>query len=96
MSIEPKVLQKLAALSRLSFSPEDLARFSAEFGSILQFVDKIQGADTKGVQPLTTTADATGTPERSDAVTAVDARTEYQKSAPAVEQGFYVVPKIVE
>jgi aspartyl-tRNA(Asn)/glutamyl-tRNA(Gln) amidotransferase subunit C len=96
MPLETKQIQKLANLSRLAFSEDKLPAFVSEFDSILSFVDKIQQLDTTGIPPLTTTANIASTPERPDAVTAVDNRTALQASAPAAEMGFYVVPKIVE
>jgi aspartyl-tRNA(Asn)/glutamyl-tRNA(Gln) amidotransferase subunit C len=94
--LEPKQIQKLATLSRLSFAPEQLPAFAAEFQNILQFVDKIQALNTQGVPPLTSAAQLAGTPQRADTVTATNRRSELQLSAPQTEMGFYVVPKIVE
>lgn len=100
MSLEIKDIEKLAKLSRLSFTEEQIPAFAAEFENILQFVDQIQSLDTKGVPQLTTTANVATSPERPD-VAAVPAnpvarRDELLANAPKSEQGFIVVPKIVE
>jgi aspartyl-tRNA(Asn)/glutamyl-tRNA(Gln) amidotransferase subunit C len=95
-------LQKLATLSRLSFTPEALTAFGTEFQNILNFVTKIQSAPTANVAPLTSMLAltqpemASHTPERADAVTEPNQREALQASAPSTESGFFVVPKIVE
>ncbi|RYG60723.1 MAG: Asp-tRNA(Asn)/Glu-tRNA(Gln) amidotransferase subunit GatC [Alphaproteobacteria bacterium] len=100
MSLEIKDIEKLAKLSRLTFTPEQIPAFAAEFENILDFVGQIQSLDTKGVAPLTTTANVATSPERAD-VPAIPAnplqrRDELLANAPKSEQGFIVVPKIVE
>ena len=100
MTLETKDIAKLATLSRLTFAPEQLPAFVSEFENILQFVGQIQGLDTQGVPPLTTTANISTSPERED-VAVIPAnpaarRDELLANAPKSEQGFFVVPKIVE
>lgn len=99
-AIPPETLQKLATLSRLSFPQEQLEAFAKDFNNILQFVETIQKVDTKGVPPLTSTVSGSGgTPMRADVVTSptsIEARNAALTNAPRTEQGFFVVPKIVE
>lgn len=96
MSIDTKQIQKLATLSRLRFEDEQLATFQSHFANIITFVEQIQSVNTDGVQPLTSTVAAAGTPERPDVVTETDRRDINQSVAPKTEMGFYVVPRIVE
>lgn len=100
MSLETKDIEKLAKLSRLTFTAEQIPAFASEFENILNFVGQIQSLDTKGVAPLTTAANVPTSPERAD-VPAIPAnpvarRDELLANAPKSEQGFFVVPKIVE
>lgn len=100
MPLENKDIEKLAKLSRLKFSNEQLPTFASEFENILEFVGQIQALDTDGVPQLTTTANIDSSPERAD-VPAIPAnpearRDELLSNAPAAEMGFFVVPKIVE
>ena len=100
MPLENKDIEKLANLSRLKFSPEQLPAFASEFESILEFVGQIQSLDTAGVPPLTSAANVETSPERAD-VAAIPAdpiarRDELLANAPKSEQGFFIVPKIVE
>lgn len=96
MALPKEQIQKLATLSRLKFEDAALTKFSAEFDNIITFVEKIQQANTSGVLPMTSTIPGAVTPQREDKVTESNRRDDYQKSAPATEMGFYVVPKIVE
>jgi aspartyl-tRNA(Asn)/glutamyl-tRNA(Gln) amidotransferase subunit C len=96
MSVDTTQIKKLATLSRLSFSEAELAKFAAEFGHILAFVDKIRQVDTAGVAPYVSEVGRAGTPERADAVSETDKREAHQKNAPQTAEGFYVVPRIVE
>lgn len=89
-------IKKLALLSRLAFTEEQEAAFDAKFESILGFVNTIAAADTDGVAALTSTVDGASTPERADVVSEPNLREQHQTNAPKAEQGFYVVPKIVE
>jgi aspartyl-tRNA(Asn)/glutamyl-tRNA(Gln) amidotransferase subunit C len=107
MTITPAQLNKLATLSRLSFTEAEGAAFSKGFENVLNMVTQISKANTDGVQPLTTTVvndkgQAPSSPERPDAITqpvgeaALARRAALQGSSPATEMGFFVVPKIVE
>ncbi len=59
----------------------------------------MQAVDTRGVEPLTTPLAAIATVAlrfRDDAVTEADRRADFQASAPSVEDGLYLVPKVIE
>lgn len=97
--ITPQTLQKLATLSRLSFPADQLAAFTQDFTNIMQFVESIQQVDTTGIPPLTTTvttAQATLRPDVVTSPTSTQARDAALVGAPRADQGFFVVPKIVE
>lgn len=89
-------VKKLAMLSRLKFTEDEEGAFASKLQSVVGFVDKIAGADTKGVPPMASTIEGASTPERADEVTEPNLRDAHQKNAPKAEMGFYVVPKIVE
>ncbi|MCP5405467.1 MAG: Asp-tRNA(Asn)/Glu-tRNA(Gln) amidotransferase subunit GatC [Pseudomonadaceae bacterium] len=89
-------IKKLAFLSRLQFSEEAEKAFGAKFESVMDFVNTISEADTEGVPPYISAEEGTPTPERADAVTEPNLRDLHQQNAPKAEQGFYVVPKVVE
>jgi aspartyl-tRNA(Asn)/glutamyl-tRNA(Gln) amidotransferase subunit C len=59
----------------------------------------LQAVDTQGIEPMSHALDAlvtSGQRLRFDEVTEPDRRADYQKNAPAVEQGLYLVPKVIE
>ena len=96
MTIDTKQIQKLATLSRLSFSDDELAAFAGKFQNIIKFVEEIQAVDTHGIQPMSSTMSGASTPERPDVVTEPNNRDRHQSIAPKTEEGFYVVPRVVE
>ncbi|MEE3214369.1 MAG: Asp-tRNA(Asn)/Glu-tRNA(Gln) amidotransferase subunit GatC, partial [Pseudomonadota bacterium] len=62
---------------------------------ILEMVDQLQAVDTEGVAPLAHPLDATQR-LRADEVTETDQRDDFQRCAPQVENGLYLVPRVVE
>lgn len=86
---------RAAHLARLGLSDEDAAHYLDDLGRILEMVDQLQALDTEGVAPLAHPLDATQR-LRADEVTESDQRDRFQRCAPAVEQGLYLVPRVVE
>ena len=63
--------------------------------AILDMVDQLQAADTGDVQPMANPLDATQR-LRADEVTESNRREDFQAIAPAVEDGLYLVPRVIE
>jgi aspartyl-tRNA(Asn)/glutamyl-tRNA(Gln) amidotransferase subunit C len=95
MSVEIKDVRKIARLARLSASEERLAAMQKELNGILAWIEQLNEVDVDGVEPLTS-AVATTLPMREDAVTDGDIRDDVLSNAPRAEEGFFVVPKVVE
>lgn len=95
MSLSPDEVQKIARLARLAVSESEVASYSGELSSILEMVDRMDRVDTSGVEPMAHPQHATQR-MRPDAVTETDQRERYQKIAPSVERGLYLVPRVVE
>ena len=95
VSLTPEDVQKLCALARLEIGPEDIGDLSDKLSDIMRLVGELQARDTEGVDPM---AHPLERPQRlrPDAVTETDARDVYQANAPLVEQGLYLVPKVIE
>ena len=69
------------------------------FGNFFAVVEQMRAVDTSGVEPLYTPLSAVQAVSlrlREDVVTEVDDRTANQRSAPAVEDGLFLVPKVIE
>ena len=88
-------IAKIAELARLELPPAAAAALQQELNGILAMVDRMQAVDTAGVEPMSHPQQAMQR-LREDAVTERDARASYQAIAPAVEDGLYLVPKVIE
>jgi aspartyl-tRNA(Asn)/glutamyl-tRNA(Gln) amidotransferase subunit C len=62
---------------------------------ILELIEQMQAVDTKGIEPMSHSQDVTQR-LRDDVVTETNQRELYQSIAPAVEEGLYLVPKVIE
>lgn len=95
MSLEPDTVLKIAHLARLHLSRDDVERYAGELSTILAFIEQMNAVDTSGVVPLAHPLDMVQ-PLRADVVTEEDRRDDYQANAPAVRDGLYLVPKVIE
>ncbi|WP_458527217.1 Asp-tRNA(Asn)/Glu-tRNA(Gln) amidotransferase subunit GatC [Onishia taeanensis] len=95
MALEPQDVQRAAHLARLGLDEADADRYVDDLTRILEMVDQLQAVDTEGVAPLAHPLDATQR-LRADEVTEIDQRDRFQQNAPAVENGLYLVPRVVE
>ena len=95
MALERSDVEKIAHLARLGLSEADRPRTTETLNNILGLIDQMQAVDTSGVEPLAHPLEATQR-LRPDAVTETDHRDAYQTIAPAVEEGLYLVPKVIE
>jgi aspartyl-tRNA(Asn)/glutamyl-tRNA(Gln) amidotransferase subunit C len=95
MALSPEEVRKIARLARLSVSDGEVAAYAGELTRILELVDRMERVDTAGVAPMAHPQHATQR-LRPDAVTEPDRRERYQRIAPAVERGLYLVPRVVD
>ncbi|MFG6666778.1 Asp-tRNA(Asn)/Glu-tRNA(Gln) amidotransferase subunit GatC [Halomonas sp. HNIBRBA4712] len=95
MALEESHVRRAAHLARLAISDDQATRFVDDLSQILDMVDQLQKVDTDGVAPLAHPLDATQR-LRADEVTDTNQRDQYQRCAPAVEDGLYLVPRVVE
>lgn len=95
MGIDRDEITRIAHLARLEVSDETAAETAAELTRILDFVGRMNAIDTSEVTPMAHPLDASQR-LRADQVTESDRRCEFQACAPAVEDGLYLVPRVVE
>ena len=88
-------IARIAELARLEVSPADAAALQHELNGILAMVDAMAAVDTEGVEPMSHPQQAMQR-LRDDAVTEPDRRESFQSVAPQVEDGLYLVPKVIE
>jgi aspartyl-tRNA(Asn)/glutamyl-tRNA(Gln) amidotransferase subunit C len=95
MSLTPDQLQRIASLACIDVSAEEAQGVAERLNRVLGLIDQLQAVDTQGIEPMSHALDVVQR-LRPDAVTEPDRRDDYQKGAPAVEQGLYLVPKVIE
>jgi aspartyl-tRNA(Asn)/glutamyl-tRNA(Gln) amidotransferase subunit C len=95
MSLTPDQLQRIALLARIDVSPEEAQSVTGRLNRVLGLIDQLQSVDTQGIEPMSHALDLVQR-LRPDEVTEPDRRDDYQKGAPAVERGLYLVPKVIE
>lgn len=95
MSLDKDQVQHIAMLARLKVADEEFADTVDKLSRIVDFVDQLSQADTENVVPMAHPLDAVQR-LRKDAVTESNQRGDIQKNAPAISDGLYLVPKVIE
>ncbi|PVZ71937.1 Asp-tRNA(Asn)/Glu-tRNA(Gln) amidotransferase subunit GatC [Pelagibaculum spongiae] len=95
MSLDQSQVQGIAHLARLAIREDAIEGYTRDLGNILELVDQLQQADTGDLEPMSNPHDAVQL-LRKDEVTEVNRREQLLAVAPAVEQGLFLVPRVVE
>ena len=95
MTLSLDDVRRIAHLARIDVDAAEVARVHAKLESIFAMIDELNAIDPSGVEPMSHAQDVVA-PLREDRVTEADRHAEYQKVAPAVEDGLYLVPRVVE
>jgi len=95
MTISSDTIREMAQLARLRVDDGEIDDLTRRFSAILDLFDALQAVDVTGVEPLSNPFDA-AQPLRDDVVTGTDQREALQAMAPLVEEGLYLVPRVVE
>lgn len=95
MAIDSKVVARAAHLARLRVDDSETAELSARLNDILGMVDQLQQADVDQVEPLAHPLEVSQ-PLRDDRVTEPDVRDKVLPLAPASEDGYFLVPRVIE
>ena len=99
MSLNPQDISRIANLARLELHPEESERLLAQINGFFAIVEKMRAVDTSGVEPLTHPVAAireVALRLREDVASEPNQREQNQRSAPAVERGLFLVPKVIE
>jgi len=99
MALTPQDVSRIAHLARLDLSAAEQSSLLAQLNGFFGIVEQMSAVDTSGVEPLYTPLSAVQEVSlrlRDDAVTETDRRALNQRSAPAVEDGLFLVPKVIE
>ena len=95
MSLDREQVRKIAHLARLQITEQEAVAYADSLSRILGLIEQMNAVDTAGVTPMAHPNEA-GLRLRTDLVTEADQRDKFQKIAPAVEAGLYLVPKVIE
>ena len=98
MALTPHDVSRIAQLARLELQDTERAAMLTQLNDFFGIVEQMSAVDTSGVEPLYTPLSAVQQVSlrlREDAVTETDQRDASQRSAPAVEDGLFLVPKVM-
>ena len=92
---EEQQVEQLAHLARIALDESTLSRTTRSLADVLALIDQLQAVDTTGIEPMAHPLDAVQR-LRADIVTEPDQRDVLQAIAPAVQDGLFLVPKVIE
>lgn len=95
MSLSTQDVEKVARLARLAMTGEEIETARTQLNGIFDLIAEMQAVDTRNVAPMSHSQDLTQR-LREDNVTEPNQREAFQAVAPQVEQGLYLVPKVIE
>ncbi|MFI4980207.1 MAG: Asp-tRNA(Asn)/Glu-tRNA(Gln) amidotransferase subunit GatC [Nevskiales bacterium] len=95
MSLSPEQVKQVAHLARLSLPPEKVEPYARQLSNILDMVSQLSSASTDEVQPMAHPLEMVQR-LRPDTVSEENRREAFQAIAPAVEDGVYLVPRVIE
>ena len=99
MSLTSTDIARIATLARLQLAPDESTRLQGQINGFFDLVERMRAVDTTGVAPLAHPVAAVQDVIlrlADDVVTEPNNREANQKSAPAVEAGLFLVPKVIE
>jgi aspartyl-tRNA(Asn)/glutamyl-tRNA(Gln) amidotransferase subunit C len=99
MSLTPQEIDRIAHLARLALQPAEAERMREQMNGFFSIVEAMRAVDTTGVEPLAHPVAAiqdVALRLRDDRASEPNAREANQRSAPAVENGLFLVPKVIE
>jgi aspartyl-tRNA(Asn)/glutamyl-tRNA(Gln) amidotransferase subunit C len=95
MSLDTDDIKAIARLARLKIDDADVPLYATNLSSILDLVEQMNSVNTEGVMPMSHPLDVNQR-LREDIVTENNQRDEFQKVAPATQDGLYLVPRVIE
>ena len=99
MSLSASDIARIASLARLQLAPDESARMLGQINGFFDLVERMRAVDTAGIEPLAHPVAAiedVALRLRDDVASEPNQREANQRSAPAVERGLFLVPKVIE
>jgi aspartyl-tRNA(Asn)/glutamyl-tRNA(Gln) amidotransferase subunit C len=88
-------VHRIAHLARIEIDAAAAGEVHAKLEAIFALIDALNAIDTEGIEPMAHAQDI-ALPLREDVVTETDRRADFQRLAPAVREGLYLVPKVID
>jgi aspartyl-tRNA(Asn)/glutamyl-tRNA(Gln) amidotransferase subunit C len=95
MSVDLSAVRRIARLARIGVSESEIPHLQGEINAILRFVQALEAIDVEGVEPMTSVIPMR-LPMRDDVVTDGEIADKVLANAPLTEDGFFLVPKVIE
>ena len=95
MSVDAQTVRRIAHLARISVKEEEVEHLKGELNAMLAFVEQLSEVDVEGVEPMTSVTPM-AMKQREDVVTDGEIAADIVRNAPATEDNFFLVPKVVE
>jgi aspartyl-tRNA(Asn)/glutamyl-tRNA(Gln) amidotransferase subunit C len=95
MSVDHATVRRIAQLARIAVADDEVEHLRGELNAILAFVEQLSEVDVEGVEPMTSVTPMT-MKKRADVVIDGEIADLVVKNAPASEDHFFLVPKVVE
>jgi aspartyl-tRNA(Asn)/glutamyl-tRNA(Gln) amidotransferase subunit C len=99
MALNPSDIERIANLARLDLRGDEPERMLSSINSFFDIVEQMRAVDTSGIEPLAhpvATIQEVALRLRPDVASEPNNREANQQSAPAVERGLFLVPKVIE
>ncbi len=95
MSVDAATVRRIAQLARIAVAETEVAHLQGELNAMLAFVEQLSEVDVDGVEPMTSVMPME-MKKRPDLVNDGEIADDVVKNAPATEDHFFLVPKVVE
>lgn len=95
MSVDAATVRRIAHLARIAVKEDEVAHLQGELNAMLAFVEQLSEVNVEGVEPMTSVTPM-AMKMRADAVTDGDKSADVLANAPQSDDGFYLVPKVIE
>ena len=99
MALTPQDVRRIAHLARLELQADEPAAMLSQLNGFFSIVEQMSAVDTTGIEPLYTPLSAVQDVHlrlRDDNITEANQRDLNQRSAPALADGLFLVPKVIE
>ena len=95
MPVDAKTVRRIAHLARIAVADAEIANLQSELNAMLAFVEQLSEVDVSGVEPMTSVTPM-ALKQREDKVTDGGIADDIMRNAPATENHFFLVPKVIE